>query len=626
MKRLVPILRTLTLAALLLASPSRALAQWVTQTFNLSAGWNAVYLHIDASHDTVDHLVGNDPANLIQEIWLWAPNPSASQFVTSPKSPAQPTLWLAWSRGVVTSAPLTRLPGNSAYLVRTSAAYTWSLKGKAVAPSYQWTSSGLNFIGFPTPPGGSAPTFESFLSPAQELRVGAEIFAYRGGAISNNPVAVLDYSGTRVVRGQAFWVRAPQFNRYFGPFEVTFSGPAGIRFGDNAGQVSFRLRNITSEPQTVRMERVASEAAPSGQPTVQGQVPILVRGDLNPTNLTFQHTVLAAGASQWTLPKSGDPGSDIEVVLGVDRQQLSGAPGAQFASLLRFTDAANFTQVDVPVTATLGSTSGLWVGGATVSAVSHYLKPFAQAGDLPALTNVLTRLGLAEGTNGFHYELDPPTGRVLVFGGTNHLTGSYLVDGPVNTSSGTVARPFPLRLIVHHDGTTPRLLQRVHHGIGTNGTVVLTTREEVLAAAQLAHARRLSCSHLPTSTANRPWDFTGDLRLGSSISTTVETAFDDQSSNPFLHTYHPDHDNLNAQFAAPQPRGVESYGVRRQITLSFTAPPSDFDGLTRGAAALNGTYVEVVTLLGGSGPSRSYDVRGTFALNRISDIATLTAP
>lgn len=616
--------RSLALTALLLASSPRGWAQWITQSFNLGAGWNAVYLHVDATHDTLDHLIGNDPANLIQEIWMWAPTPSASQFVTSPKSPSQPTLWLSWSRSGPTATPLARLDGNAAYLVRTSAAYTWNLKGKAVAPSYQWTSSGLNFIGFPTPPGATPPTFDSFFAPAPDLRVSAELYTYRGGTLTNNPVALFDLAGTRVERGRAFWMRAAQFNRYFGPFEVAFAGTTGARFGDTLGQVSFRLRNITAQPQTVRLTAINSETAPTGQPTVRGQVPVLVRGDLNPTNLTYQHTALISGAREWTLPKAGDPGSDIEIVLGVNRLDLSGSPGDLFAGVLRFTDAGGLTQVDVPISATVSSRAGLWVGGATVSAVSHYLKPFAKATTLVELTNALTHLGLGEGTNGFHYELDVPTSRILVFGGTNHLTGSYLVDGPINTSAGTVARPFPLRLILHHDGTNTHLLQKVHYGIGLNGTTILSTREDLLQSAQLASARRISCSHLPTSLANRPWDFTGTLRWGSNITAAVETAFDDQTSNPFLHTYHPDHDNLDAAFAAPLARGLESYGIRRQITLSFANPSSDFDSLTKGGAALTGTYVEVVTLLGNATPSRQYDVRGTFALNRISDIATLT--
>lgn len=615
------------LAALLLfLAAGRCHAQWFTQSLPLKAGWNAVYLHVDASHATIEQLVGNDPSVLIDEIWMWAPEPAAAQFVTSPAAPSQPSYWLSWARNTPQSASLTRLTGNAAFLVRTSADYTWNLKGKPLVPEYRWTSSGLNFIGFPTATGASTPSFDTFLTPAPELKISGEIFAYAGGPIGNNPVQVLDQTVTKVNRGQAFWIRSPEFNNYFGPFQVVFAGASGVRFGDSSGQTSFRLRNLTAQDLTVTLQGVVSESAPAGQKAVQGPVPVLIRGDVDPTTLTFPHVALAAGPKQWILKPRGQPGSEIEVVIGADRQQLTGAPGTFYASLLRFTDSLSLTSVDVPVSAEVGSSAGLWVGGAIVSSVSHFLKPYAKAASLVEMTNILTRLGLAEGQDGFHYELDSATGRILVFGGhqPQPKTGSYLLDGPVKVDPGTVARPFSLRLIIHNDGANSRLLQKVYYGVGLAASSVLATKESLLQPAQLASARRISAVHLPTSAANNPWTLTGTMSPGSSLTATVETSFDDQSSNPFLHTYHPDHDNLNASFQTAQPRGTESYNVRRQITLSFTAPASDFDNLTRGSSALNGNYVEVITLIGGATPSKAFTSRGSFVLNRISDIPVLT--
>lgn len=615
------------LAALLWTlSVGRCHAQWITESFALKAGWNAVYFNVDASHATIDQLVGNDPSVLVEEIWMWAPDPTAAQFVTSPAAPSQPTYWLNWVRNAPQSATLTRLPGNAAFLVRASADYTWNVKGKPVVPSYQWTSSGLNFIGFPTVSGVGAPSFDTFLTPVPELKVSAEIFAYAGGAMANNPVQVLDQTVTKVTRGQAFWIRSPEFNKYFGPFQVVFAGSAGVRFGDSSGQSSFRLRNLTAQDLTVTLTGVASETAPVGQKVVQGQVPVLIRGDINPATLTFPHVALAAGSKPWTLKPRGQPGSEIEVVIGVNRQLLTGSAGDLYASVLRFTDSLNATRVDVPVSAEVGSSAGLWVGGATVSSVGHFLKPYAKATNLVEMTNVLTRLSLAEGQNNFHYELDPATGRILVFGGDQPQpkTGSYLLDGPIKVDPGTVARSYPLRLIVHNDGANTKLLQKIYYGVGLGAQLVLATKESLLQPTQLASARRISAVHLPTGPANNPWILTGTMNPGSTLATTIETGFDDQSSNPFLHTYHPDHDNLDASFKSSQPRGAESYGIRRQVTLSITAPSTDFESLTAASSTLNGNYVEVITLLGSATPSKEFTVRGSFVLNRISDIATLT--
>src|SRR5690606_17954391 len=134
--------------------------------------------------------------------------------------------------------------------------------------------------------------------------------------------------------------------------------------------------------------------------------------------------------------------------------------------------------------------------------------------------------------------------------GPDNNTGSYLLDGPPKVDPGTVARPFPLRLIVHHDGSTARLLQRAYYGIGLATNPVVAIRENLLLPSQLASARRISAVHLPVSAGNQPWAFTGAMEVGGTLSTVVQVAYDDHASNPFLHTYHPDHDNLNASFNA----------------------------------------------------------------------------
>ena len=605
-------------------------AQWITQTNSLKRGWNAVFLHVDASHATLDQLVGNDLFNPIEEIWYWHPALPTGQFVESPQLPTgNGSQWSTWTRSAAPPSAFQRLVGNGAYLVKvanTVAAYDWKVKGKPVAPTYRWTLTGLNFIGFPTP-WSPSPMFESFLAPAPELQQNGEIYRYQGGELNaTNPVRVLAFRTTNVRRDQAYWIRAGEsYNQYFGSIQIVQSSPAGIRFGDSSGQAQFRLRNLANVPVTVTMRTVASETPPAGQTNIAGAPPLLLRGAINTTDLTFGYIALGATPQTWNLAASGQVGSEVEVVLGLNRSQMSGAPGALFASVLRFTDSLGLSQIDVAVSAEKESTAGLWVGGAAAAYVSHYLKPYAKAANPAEFDALLARLQLSQGANGFRYERDPNTGRVLVFGGPDNKTGSYLLDGPIKIDSGTVARPFPLRLIVHNDGTSAKLLQKVFHGVGVSSNDVVATRENLLLPGQLSDARRISSVHLPASAGNVPWAFTGSMQQGGSLTTVIPLAYDDQASNPFLHTYHPDHDNLDAQFATPLARGNESYGVNRQITLTFTAPENDFNSLTRGSQDLSGNYAETITFEARGSQTRQYNVLGTFTLKRISDIATLTS-
>jgi hypothetical protein len=624
--------RLLSWLAFLLVAGSchQSHAQWITQTNALRAGWNSVFLHVDASHAMLDQLVGSDLGNPIQEIWYWHPALPTGQFVESPQLPTAGSQWSTWTRLASPTNVLKQLTGNGAYLVKlpaNAAPYNWLVKGKPVAPTYRWTLTGLNFVGFPAPP-ATPPTFEDFIRRAPQLAQNGEFYRYQGGDLgATNPVRIFAPRTTFVQRSQAYWVRSGEaYNTYFGPFQIVQSSSSGINFGDSLGQAQLRLRNLANEPITITLRTNASETAPVGQTNIVGAPPLLLRGAINTTNLTFGYATLAAGPQTWNLAAAGQVGSEVEIVLGLNRSQMAGAAGSLYAGVLRFTDSLGLSQIDVSVSAEKQSTSGLWVGGAAVTNVSHYLKPYAKADSEAELGTLLSGLGLAEGMNGYHYERDPASGRVLIFGGPQQKTGSYLLEGPIKIDSGDVASPFPLRLIVHNDGSTAKLLQKVYHGASraTSNTVV-ATREELLLPARLHEARRISAVHLPTSAGNVPWNFTGTMQPGSSLIGSVPLSPNEQASNPFLHTYHPDHDNLDAQFKTPQDPGVESYGVSRQVTLVFTTPANDFNSLTQSSEDLGGRYSEVITIQAIGSQTREYNVLGAFSLKRISDIAILTS-
>ncbi|HVX56605.1 MAG TPA: hypothetical protein VHA37_02630, partial [Candidatus Saccharimonadales bacterium] len=76
-----------------------------------------------------------------------------------------------------------------------------------------------------------------------------------------------------------------------------------MNFSDSASQYSFHLQNTTVSNLTVSVRLLASEAPPAGQPPIVGTPPLLVRGALNTSNLTYSFTTLPVGTVQsWTLP------------------------------------------------------------------------------------------------------------------------------------------------------------------------------------------------------------------------------------------------------------------------------------------------------------------------------------
>jgi hypothetical protein len=581
----------------LVSLPMPARAQWLTQNVLVQPGWTAIYLHVDASYQPLDQLVGGDPHNPISEIWLWQPAPSA-QFVTSPQNPSTATSqWRNWGRlGLGVTSTLIALAPNAAYLVHSTATtnYTWRVQGQPVAPEYTWTTAGLNFLDFPTV-ATSPPNYDTFLALAPALQAAAEIYLYPGGDLGpTNPTRLFAYHTTPVTRGQAAWIRSGTlFNSYFGPFQVVVSSSGGADFGATASQVSFRLRNTTPTNVAVTLRLAASESPPPGQLPIVGVPPLLLRGALNPTNLTYGFIPLPTGTPQtWSLPPAGQNGSDIEVVLGLNRYAIPSNPGTLYAGILQFTDSFGFTEVDVPVSAQAASSAGLWVGSADVTQVRNYLK---------------------------NYQLDTNNSPVL------SSNGQYVVTS-INTNLGGVARPFPLRLIVHNNGTNVVLLQRVYYGLNPFTNLVVATSESALDPAHLDSARRISATHLPWSAANTPWPFSGQLVQGGTLTAAPDLAYDDQVSNPFLHTYHPDHDNLDTTFHTQLAQGYESYRITRQITLQISPPGNDFTSLTSAGLSVSGNYLETIVLAGLGGATRNFSVSGVFSLNRISPIALLTRP
>jgi hypothetical protein len=569
---------------------------------DLVAGWNAVYLHVDAGHEVFDDLMAAAGDHPIEEVWQWNPSVPAAQFSQDPAQPsATGTPWSTWKRGFGADATLLRASGNRGYLVRVATdvpTYQWDVKGKPVAPSYDWTTTGLNFIGFPTV-ADAPPTWETFLLPVPGLLHDAEIYRYVGGPLgANNPQLVEALNSLTVRRGEAYWMRAGDlYNRYFGPFSLELPVGSGLEFGDSTSAQSLRVRNLTPAVLTVRLELVDSETPPTGQAAIEGPPPMLIRQSINTTNLTFGHTNFAT-AQLYTLQPAGRPGSEVEIVLGMDRAQMVGDPGDLYAAMIRITDSRNLTRVDLPVSAAVTSQAGLWVGAAAITQVRHYLR---------------------------QYEKDAEGALVL------NDEGKYVVES-VKEDLGTVARPFPLRLILHTDATggNGRLLQRVYVGPKADGNSGLTTRESLLDTNRLVEARRISVTHLPWSEANVPWNCTGTLRSGQTLATSVALDHADTTAHPFLHTYHPDHDNLNATFDARTPRGEESYDVIRQITLSVLPPDDDFNSRTRGHNVVTGEYAEVITLTGTTKPgrpqpeSRTFESRGIFSLTRLTDEPVLT--
>ena len=602
--------------ALLLAGASRLQAQWTSQELKLAPGWNGVYLHV-APHESTMFDVLNTYQE-IQEIWLWRPEVSTQQFIDTPEQPnGASSRWLSWKRSDGVGSKLQTLIGNAAYLVRISnplpdenTEYSWIVKGRPLPPRYQWTTSGLNFIGLSTPV-VDPPSFESFFQLSPEGGQGIEIYDYDDASL--NPSQLFALRNSLAKRGQAVWLRrsGKKFNRYFGPFELDLpDATGGLEFGEENGRLRVFLRNVSTRELTVSAQLLPSETPPAEEAPIEGIPPLILRGELDASQLSYPFDASLGqpqGKLSWTLKPANEDGSAADIILGVNRAAMQGSAGSLYAGILRFTDDQGQLQVDIPVSAMKESRVGLWVGKALVNQVQHNLLQDAEGDDIVTETAIV-----------LNDEQEP-------------IEKKFKRD----TTFGSVSRPFPLRLILHHDDEDNlHLLQRVFFGLRKNGEdlseVVLTTNEKNLDFDNLDTARRISAPHLPrtstSATAESAWASTsGALHEGSHIKFGVSLAHDNQVANPFLHTYHPDHDNKDAEFKNQLASGIESYGVNREMTLSLLAAANDFDAVTRGGGQVSGDYLETLVFTDRNNEKTTNRVSGHFVLNKIMTLGTLIA-
>ena len=546
-------------------------AQWVTRSYPLVTGWNGIWLAGDASYTTVADLFAAYPA--VTEVWRWNPNADQTNFVQTPSEPTTASdEWTVWKRNDSDEQLLSRMVANSSYLIRSTAAATLSVKQLVVPPTATWLISGANFLGFPSASGSDitpAPTLSRYLAsyPSASTTVLAtttKIYKYIGGELGpGNPLRVAPGTET-LEKGKAYWFNVATVGNFTAPVEYEVASSAGLAFGRTQAVMSVGITNRSTTSLTLTVALGASESAPGSQPAVSGGVPLTQRVFNSSTN-SYTETPMG-GSFTVTIAASGRTTLDF----GIDRSKMTGTADAFYASILRFTDSAGLSDVSLPVSGQTASTAGLWLINTQVSQVSP-------------------------------------------------------VNSPVGSDS-TTPQPFPLLFLAHVDSAgKARLLSEAFVGKLTTtgnpvGICISESRVLGFSASDLKPVRYFA-SQMPTSITSILG--TGAMATGSTLSWLIPILFNDPT-NPFVHNYHPDHDNLNAKGEALT-AGQESFTINRNCQFTFTADPPDGNYVAGwGTTVLGGTYLESISGL----HKQVLQVGGTFRMRRLSEIADidLTAP
>jgi hypothetical protein len=580
--RLIIIQILLTLTSLQLS------AQWLTQEIPLSPGWNGVQACVQPAQAECAVLFSN---TAVEKVYWWHRTGAGMEFDLDPRDPLPRSAdWNYWFATNAAISSFGSLVAGECYLIRVAdnaEPFVLRLTGKPVLNAIRWIPGEPNLVGLPVSTNLQI-SFSEFFSFSTDFSINsatASIFRITG--LTDSPERVWTPATELARGGMAYWITAGKNAQdYSGAIQVE-TAPASrmLDFGDSVSPRSLIIRNRTSASRAVQIEHLASESPPvsSGFPAWLGKTPLVYKpqGDLSGGYQAFPALLVT------NVPALGQ----VELSLAPDSQALAGGvPGSTWQSVIRITsETAADIRLGVSCDGSLSSQldpAGLWVGSVSVTHVER----------------APTRIG---------------------------ADNVWKNDGPVS-----VSEPYAFRLIMHVDALgTPRLLQRAllayrHDESETDTTVSLTTngiltiltdeKEATAYAAVHSGARivRVSSTCFPFMD---PLPLSGTFGSSNTLSGLVTIPSNDPV-NPFVHRYHPQHDNLRYDngVATNLEEGVETYTVTRDMSFLFSLldPSRGVANRQWGVTETGGIFEETV-----AGLNKTIRIRGTFKLERVSRVS-----
>lgn len=597
-----------------LASAVWCPAQTMIQTIHLRPGWNAVFLKVQPATVDIGELIDKLPILAIRE---WAPSEQApvKNFPLRPMTEKEwGPGWLVYTAGAPANT-LHALRAGSCYLVELrpdSSPAKWMVHGRPLIAQQKLVPGGDNLVGVSVDE-RTPPKLAAYFSGSPPLAKGP--FHLLGPA--GDWVQVQKPDQQNLADGLAIVARCGDGMGYPGPIRIVPEQRGGLDFGRTFTEQWVRFINMTAVKQNLLIK--LAPAVPAN--ARGGDVKDASLGDVKLAFWDFRPARERAG---WFPLEDGGltiellPNGTHDLRLAPRRQDMLVKPetlkergidpkrviseNLVFQGIVEVRGAGGATAAEIAVrcaglTVGAGGTAagreGLWVGWASITSVGG-----------PAARQQIDRA-----------KTRPLSQQV------SNLAATHPATRPE-------PRPFEVKLLVHVDaqGKAHLLREAIEVFDGGAGRYVLAANEE--------QARKLIGSSADLGVvgsrfSTTAFGFRDPLPLQpnppttpfghGSLATRVVLRYDDPRS-PFVHPFHPDHDNLDERFEKKLHDGAESFTILRDLSLDFTT--ADPDRLTLagwGDTQLGGTYRETI-----SGLLREpIVVEGTFRLHRASAVGQL---
>jgi hypothetical protein len=512
---------------------------------------------------------------------------------------------------------LVHIPGTNSFTLRVQG-------GQGHLP-VRWVTDNYNLTGLPVNPTPLAgPVVRDFLSSYTELWDGTQSAPRGMYRLTADGIWVPMVAGEEVKHGEAYWVYSKGAPNTSGSFGLELDYGESLDFPDDNDSRTIKLINPKSTSTKVRMQlqaagtlSLAELIQPSNDPNFGNQTaPMTTQPTTTPpsdqSTLGSQGvnnvspievmTPTVAGMVPINLALSGvvelAAGEERTLVLKANRSTV-GASG--WRNLLLLDDGVTTYQVP----ASIKRSAVLLTGKSVSKRRGVSAKNSSSAPNAPGLWLGRVSVNGVSPVNG--YDTVKTTKSFVNDDGvaTNVVEVSYVAKTTMAAAT-PVSNPLEFNVLIHVDNEgNSKILQEVYlmqappAANGTPGSFVLISDRRSLANFQGTamkgrerSGRRLSSMVLGLNGAARTNGFlpmSGQFKAGNAVTVTV--GMDSQSPlNPFYHKYHPDHDNLTADFKVYQ---EESYGFSRDISVALNAD-QDGGGAKNGSEVMKGTYTEVI--------------------------------
>ncbi len=568
-------------ALLLLLCASSAHAVDMTQTITLKPGWNSIHVALEPTDKDIADVFAGIP---VRSVWRWIPGKNEAQFIRDPAEGLENVEgWFAWFPDSRPDAILTNLftiDGNTSYLVRMPENESPRQLVIHGVPRYiptRWRPNDFSLTGLPVT-ATNAPTFDEFFS--------------RSSAHLSQPIYRLDNLDGRwkLVAGsspinanEAYWIYTKGNSRYQGRMNLVLDQGESLDYSAAFSELRFVLRNLSGTAGSFQIQRLGSE-----------RVPLALRVEDDETHEVgwpALHDVEVLDAPA---------GEDVFVTLAVKRAQFT---SERMEQMLAITDEN-------------GQRIVLHVGGNSVQpgALARPAGTQAKAGG----DNPLAYAGLWVGSINIDQVSEAQRAGV-----TPKKTGTTFSQRVlIHVNGAGQARLLKDVIQMWEDGTTrPSSVDPTYQELDTPGRYVLLTNKDLIGLYSGVAGRDgvpvgIRMSTVAYDFDGETLDLSGVFGPGSQLTAAVVVPSALQT-NPFLHRYHPDHNNLDEQFLNYQ---EEAFQVVRNVELVFTAvDPTGNSAPGWGDSIMGGTFAETITGL----HRNPIFTSGTFRLTRASAVTVL---